>query len=128
MKTLIQILLFLCLISCNHTLSVTESDKKLLGTYKNGSDNYYEILILEDNYLLYSEFSSRVLAQEIFKENGRWKVKNDTLLIERIRHDVLKEFKFPAKQSFVIKENRLFELRENYKGELLETQIFFEKH
>ena len=127
MKTRIQLFLFLCLISCNRSSHVNESDEKLLGTYKKGADNYYEILNLDDNYLLSSEFSSRIFPGQIFKENGRWKVNNDTLIIERIRHDVLKEAEFPTKQKYLIKDDKLIELSTNFKGELFETAFYFEK-
>jgi hypothetical protein len=127
MKTFIQIISILCLISCNRTSHVNETDEKLIGTYKKGSDNFREVLNLEDNYLLTSESSSRIFGDEIFKENGNWKVNNDTLIIERIRHDVLKESGFPSKQKFLIKGDKFFELSKNYKGELFETAFFFEK-
>jgi hypothetical protein len=40
---------------------------------------------------------------------------------------VLKEAEFPSKQKYLIKGDKLFELSENYKGELFETAFFFEK-
>jgi hypothetical protein len=47
------------------------------------------------------------------------------LLIERTRHEVLKQAGFPAKQKYLIKDDRLFELRKNYKGELLSDDLFY---
>jgi hypothetical protein len=127
MKSIIPIFSILCLISCNRTLHVNEADKKLIGTYKTGSDNFREVLNLEDNYILSSEFSSRIFGDEVFKESGSWEVNKDTLIIERIRHDVLKEAEFPAKQKYLIEVDRLIELKGNYKGELFMTAIYLEK-
>ena len=127
MKSFIQILLVLCLTSCNRTLNVNVVDERLLGTYKRGSDNFREILHLEDSYILTSEFSSIIFGDEVFKEKGNWRVIHDTLLIERTRHEKLERADFPKNQRYLIKEGRLFELRRNYKGQLFEDQSYLEK-
>ena len=102
-------------------------DERLLGTYKRGSDNFREILHLEDSYILTSEFSSIIFGDEVFKEKGNWRVIHDTLLIERTRHEKLERADFPKNQRYLIKEGRLFELRRNYKGQLFEDQSYLEK-
>lgn len=127
LKTFIQLILILCLISCNRTIHVNPADEKLLGTYKRGSDNFREVLNLEDKYVFTSEFSSRIFGDEVFKENGKWRVVNDTLLIDRTRHDVLKKADFPTSQKFIFRDEKLFELRVNYKGELFEDTSYFER-
>ena len=126
-KNLIPLLSILCVIACNRTPHVNEADEKFTGTYKKGSDNYRETLHLRDNYLLSSEYVSRMFPGEVFEENGTWKVMKDTLFIERVRHETLKAVEFPANQKYLIRENKLFEIERNYKGELFKSPFYFEK-
>jgi len=126
-KILIQILGLLIIVSCQTNSKVFESDKKLVGKYKQTSGAHYEIIILGNDYLLTSTFSSRGYQWQVFNEYGSWKTIGDTLLIRRIRNDTLKKDGYPENQTFLIKDKNLFELEYNYKGELFETTYYFEK-
>jgi hypothetical protein len=106
---------------------INEANKKFIGTFKLQGQEHYEILNVDYNYTLTSEYRSRFFPDGPLKEQGKWMTSGDTLIIERERHKTLKECDFPDKQNFLFRDDRLFELRTNYKGELFESPFYFER-
>jgi hypothetical protein len=131
MQKLIQVFLILFLISCQNHSSLSESEKKLIGKYRQSSATHFEILKLKNDYKLETIYHSRRFKDgkdEIkFYESGEWTTSSDTLILHRDRNEILKKFGYPEKQIFLIRDNKLIELEMNYKEELIEMDCFEKK-